>query len=74
MIDIRDSVKMSADTEFFFINSAYLDAYIRLLEGIRQHHNLLLLTGESGVGKTLLLRKLINRPLAKVRIAHISSS
>ena len=74
MIDIRDSVKMSADTEFFFINSAYLDAYIRLLEGVRQHHNLLLLTGESGVGKTLLLRKLINEAPTNIKFVFCYST
>ncbi|MBE2294589.1 MAG: AAA family ATPase [Phycisphaerales bacterium] len=74
MIDIRDSVRMSADTEFFFINSAYLDAYIRLLEGIRQHHNLSLLIGESGVGKTLLLRKLINEAPANIKFVFCYST
>lgn len=48
----------NTDAEFFFTNTGYLDAYVRLLDSVRRHCGLLILTGEAGTGKTLLLRKL----------------
>lgn len=55
------------DSEFFFISTGYLDAYLGLLDGIRQHHGLLVLTGEAGTGKTLLLRKLVAEAPARIK-------
>ena len=51
----------------FFPNTGYLDAYVRLLDGICQHRGLLVLTGEAGTGKTLLLRKLIQEAPATIK-------
>jgi general secretion pathway protein A len=51
----------------FFANTSYLDAYVRLLDGICQHRGLLVLTGEVGTGKTLLLRKLIHEAPAAIK-------
>ena len=71
--DSMDSVserKSSTDAEFFFINAAYLDSYIRLLDGIREHRRLLILTGEAGVGKTVFLRKLISEAPTNIKFAY----
>ena len=69
-LDFQRSIISTAGTEFFFINTAYLDAYIQLLDGIRQHRGLLVLTGEAGVGKTSLLRKLVNESPAKIKFVY----
>lgn len=85
MIDIKDILKinsmdpvskrkMSTNTGFFFINAAYLDAYIRLLDGIREYRRLLVLTGEAGVGKTILLRKLISESPTNIKFAYCYTS
>ena len=58
----------------FFPNTGYLDAYIRLLDGICQHHGLLVLTGEAGTGKTLLLRKLIHEAPATIKFVFCYST
>lgn len=62
------------ESDFFFINTAYFDAYLQLLEGIRQRHGLLLLTSEAGIGKTLLLRKLANEAPAKIKFVFCYST
>jgi type II secretory pathway predicted ATPase ExeA len=73
-LGFRRKIFNTADAEFFFINTAYLDAYIELLEGIRQHRGLLVLTSEAGIGKTLLLRKLVNEAPAKIKFVFCYST
>ena len=48
----------NSQAKFFFLNHAYLNAYIQLFNGIRRDGGLFLLTGQAGIGKTCLLRKL----------------
>lgn len=73
-LEFRHKHFSTTDAEFFFINTAYLDAYIQLLDGIRQQRGLLILTGEAGIGKTLLLRKLINESPVNIKFAFCYST
>jgi type II secretory pathway predicted ATPase ExeA len=57
----------NTDADFFFTNTGYLDAYVRLLDGVRQRCGLLILTGEAGTGKTLLLRKLAQESPVQIK-------
>ena len=85
MIDVADILKinsmdpvskrkMSMDSGFFFINAPYLDAYIQMLDGIREYRRLLVLTGEAGVGKSILLRKLISESPTNIKFAYCYTS
>jgi len=62
------------DTDFFFANTGYREAYARLLEGVRQHRGLLILTGAAGTGKTLLLRKLAQEAPAQIKFVSYYSA
>ena len=73
-LEFKRKIFNTNDAEFFFINTAYQDAYIQLIESIRQHRGLLVLTGEAGVGKTLLLRKLVNESPAKIKFVFCYST
>jgi len=73
-IGLRRKPFNANEAEFFFINTAYFDAYIQLLEGIRQRRGLLLLTSEAGIGKTLLLRKLAHEAPATIKFAFCYST
>jgi type II secretory pathway predicted ATPase ExeA len=64
---VRRKPFSSAETEFYCTTINHLDAYIRLLQGIRQPGNLTVLTGESGTGKTLLLRKVVREIPAQIQ-------
>ena len=57
-----------------FPHTGYLDTYVQLLEGIRQHRGLLVLTGAAGTGKTLLLRKLIHEATATLKFVFCYST
>jgi general secretion pathway protein A len=54
---------------FFYTNTVYEDAYMKLLEGIRRRKGIMVLTGEVGVGKTTLLRRVMET-LAKDPAVH----
>jgi type II secretory pathway predicted ATPase ExeA len=49
--------EITPDPQFFYMTPLYHGAYTHLLSAIREQKGLIVLTGESGTGKTLLLRK-----------------
>lgn len=49
----------TADLDCFYTNAIYRKAHATLLAGIRENRGFLLLTGETGTGKTTLLRRLM---------------
>ncbi len=51
--------RLTPDPEFVYISPAQLVAYSRLFSAIHRHQKCLLLTGDPGTGKTLLLRRLL---------------
>ena len=55
----KDPFSVSPDTHFLFSTAEIDKTYASLLYGIRSRNGLILLVGEVGTGKTLLLRKLI---------------
>ena len=65
---------VTPDPRFFYSNSVYLEGLAALVYGIRGKKGLLLLTGEVGTGKTILLRKLMRQLEANVQFVFISSS
>lgn len=48
------------DPQFFYVSSTVRETSDTLLSGIREQKGLLLVTGESGIGKTALLRHLVD--------------
>src|SRR5262249_53262976 len=52
----EDPFDLSTDPKFFFHGNAHERASVELLTAIRQHDGVCLLTGEPGVGKTMLCR------------------
>src|SRR5262245_51586505 len=51
--------RSSADTRFLFLGRSYEAALAELMFGIESRSGLLVLTGEPGTGKTLLLRRFL---------------
>jgi type II secretory pathway predicted ATPase ExeA/ankyrin repeat protein len=51
---------ITPDPRFFYGNDTYEEAYANLLYGIRERKGFIVLTGEVGTGKTLLLRRLMD--------------
>ena len=62
--------RITPDTDFFFPGSQYLEALNHLRFGIAGG-GLTMLTGEVGLGKTLLCRYLLRNPPAGVRFAYL---
>lgn len=51
---------VTPDPRFYYANRSYREAYASVLYGIQERKGFIVLTGEVGVGKTTLLRRLIN--------------
>jgi type II secretory pathway predicted ATPase ExeA len=51
---------ISTDPRFFYLSASHQRAFIELLNGLRRRESLLLLTGETGTGKTTLCRAVID--------------
>jgi general secretion pathway protein A len=64
---------VTPDPRFFYSHPLYLEGLAALVYGIKAKKGLMLLTGEVGTGKTILLRKLM-RQLETVHFVFISSS
>lgn len=60
--------------KFFFLNHAYLNAYIQLYKGIFHEGGLFLLVSEAGIGKTYLLHKLEKEIPAGIKLAFCYST
>ncbi|HEY1234104.1 MAG TPA: AAA family ATPase [Candidatus Binatia bacterium] len=65
---------VTPNPRFYYINTAYSDALAEVAHGIVARKGLMLVTGEVGTGKTILLRKLMNDLGATVKFVFISSS
>jgi type II secretory pathway predicted ATPase ExeA len=65
---------LTSDPRFFYANSAYQKAYHGLHRGIKLRKGLIVLTGESGTGKTNLIKMVQARCGVNVHTAVISSS
>ena len=65
---------VAPDPRFFYRNDHYTEGLDVLAEGIRAKKGLLLVTGEVGTGKTILLRKLMRHLEATTRFVFVSTS
>jgi type II secretory pathway predicted ATPase ExeA len=55
----QDPFSNEPDLRFYFESASHLDAQRRVERGLRQRKGLTLLTGEGGMGKTLLARRIL---------------
>jgi type II secretory pathway predicted ATPase ExeA len=65
---------VAPDPSFFFLDQHYAEGLDILAEGIKAKKGLLLVTGEVGTGKTILLRKLMRHLHASTRFVFVSTS
>ena len=65
---------VAPDPRFFFRNYHYTEALDVLADGIKAKKGLLVVTGEVGTGKTILLRKLMRHLEATTRFVFVSTS
>lgn len=65
---------VTPDPRFFYSNSLYLEGLAALVYGVKAKKGFMLLTGEVGTGKTILLRKLMRQLEAGVQFVFVSSS
>ncbi len=65
---------ITTDPRFFYNNPVYEKAYTDLLSGILEHQGFMILTGEAGTGKTMLLRRLIASSDPKIRFVFFQNT
>jgi Type II secretory pathway, component ExeA (predicted ATPase) len=66
----RDPFEVSPDPYFMFATPGHVEAFASLYYGIRSRKGFMVLTGEVGTGKTLVLRCLIDQ-LDQLRVQHV---
>jgi general secretion pathway protein A len=65
---------VTPDPRFFYSNPQYLEGLAALVYGVKGKKGFILLTGEIGTGKTILLRKLTRQLEGGVKFVFVSSS
>ena len=65
---------VTPDPRFFYSHPVYLEGLAALVHGIRSKKGFMLVTGEVGTGKTILLRKLMRHLEATVQFVFVSNS
>jgi Type II secretory pathway, component ExeA (predicted ATPase) len=65
---------VTPDPQFFYANTLYLKSLADLSQGIKAKKGLMVLTGEVGMGKTILVRKLMCDLQSVVKFIFISCS
>jgi type II secretory pathway predicted ATPase ExeA len=65
---------VAPDPRFFYDHPVYLEGLDALAEGIEAKKGFMLVTGEVGTGKTILLRKLMHHLETTVRFVYVSST
>jgi general secretion pathway protein A len=70
----EEPFRLTSDPRFFYSNAVYQEAYASLVYGIEQRKGLVVLTGETGTGKTILLKVLMNHLEAQIRWIYIDQA
>ena len=70
----KSPFEQTSDGQPFYINDAYREAFVALRYGIELRLGLVVLTGESGVGKTSLFTLFRNSAKKNVRLLVLSAS
>ena len=65
---------VTPDPRFFYDHPLYLEGLAALIHGIESKKGFMLVTGEVGTGKTILLRKLMRHLEARVHFVFVSNS
>jgi general secretion pathway protein A len=65
---------VTPDPRFFYEHPLYLEGLAALVHGIEGKKGFMLVTGEVGTGKTILLRKLMRHLEARVQFVFVSNS
>ena len=65
---------VTPDPRFFYNHPLYLEGLAALVHGIEAKKGIMLVTGEVGTGKTILLRKLMRHLEARIHFVFVSNS
>ena len=65
---------VAPDPRFFYSHPVYLDGLAALVHGIQSKKGCMLVTGDMGTGKTILLRRLMSLLDARVHFVFVSNS
>jgi general secretion pathway protein A len=65
---------VTPDPRFFYGHPLYLEGLAALVHGIEARKGFMLVTGEVGTGKTILLRRLMRQLEARVQFVFVSNS
>src|SRR5262245_33116041 len=69
---IRESpFNLTPDPRFFYANASHREAFATLSYGIERRKGIIVITGEAGTGKTILLRHFVQNPGPKIQLYYV---
>jgi len=67
----EDPFALSPDPKFLYLTSSHKEALHSIMSGIQERKGIMVITGEVGVGKTLLIRTVLKDLSEKIKTAFI---
>ena len=69
----EDPFDLTPDSKFLYMTGSHLEVFSAMVSGVKEKKNLIVITGEDGIGKTTLIYAFLKDLREEIKIAFIST-